>query len=171
MGQSPVPVSMPVIWLCTSSICFNKTPKDLHYPSKNNRDTDSNLFRKHVDYWQKKGRDYSDDDVVGRGLVLGLLLPILGKNPQPAFYGLKLYHMTPIFFCLTSHVNYLIAQLLAQKALFLYHLSSLVYCFMPLVLRSHVYCLPSTLFCCMSAHFRLTKTAAVHIIMRLQPWL
>ena len=47
--------------------------------------------------------------------------------------------MTPVFFCLTSHVNYLIAQLLAQ-ALFLHHLSSLVYCF---VFCSEVTCLLS----------------------------
>ena len=123
MGQSPVPVSMPVIWLCTSSICFNKTPKDPHYPSKNNRDTEV-IYLDNMLITGRKREDYSDDDVVGRGLVLGLLLPILGKNPQPAFYGLKLYHMTPIFFCLTSSVNYLIAQLLAQNALFLYHVSS-----------------------------------------------
>ena len=123
MGQSPVPVSMPVIWLCTSSICFNKTPKDPHYPSKNNRDTEV-IYLDNMLITGRKREDYSDDDVVGRGLVLRLLLPILGKNPQPAFYGLKLYHMTPIFFCLTSSVNYLIAQLLAQNALFLYHVSS-----------------------------------------------
>ena len=58
MGRNPVPVSMPMLWPCTSPICFHKTPKDPHGPFKD-RDTHSNLFGRHVDYWQDKGRDYS----------------------------------------------------------------------------------------------------------------
>ena len=30
MGRNPVPVSMPVLWPCTSPICFHKTLKDPH---------------------------------------------------------------------------------------------------------------------------------------------
>ena len=44
MGRSPVPVSMPVLWPSSSSICFHKTPKDPHGPFKKDRDTHSNLF-------------------------------------------------------------------------------------------------------------------------------
>ena len=44
MGRSPVPVSMPVLWPSSSSICFHKTPKDPHGPFKKDGDTHSNLF-------------------------------------------------------------------------------------------------------------------------------
>ena len=59
MGRNHVPVSIPVLWPCTSAICFLKTPKDLHDPFQKDTDTHSNLFGRHVDYWQNKGRDYS----------------------------------------------------------------------------------------------------------------
>ena len=39
MGRNPVPVSMPVLWPCTSPIWFHKTPKDPHGPFKRDRDT------------------------------------------------------------------------------------------------------------------------------------
>ena len=48
-----------VLWTCISRICFRKTPKDLHGPIKKDRDTNSNLFGRNVDYWQNEGRDYS----------------------------------------------------------------------------------------------------------------
>ena len=56
MGRNSLPVSVPVFWPCTSPTCFHKTPKDHHGPFKD-KDTYSNLFGRHVDYWQKKGRD------------------------------------------------------------------------------------------------------------------
>ena len=54
MVRNPVPVSMPVLWPCTSPICFHKTPKDPHGPFKKDRDTHSDLFGRHVNYWQDK---------------------------------------------------------------------------------------------------------------------
>ena len=59
MGRNPVRVSLPVLWSCTSTICFHKTPKDPHGSFKKDKDTHSNLFGRHVDYWQDKGKDYS----------------------------------------------------------------------------------------------------------------
>ena len=59
MERNLVPVSMPLLLRCTSPICFHKTPKDSHGPCKDDRDTHSNLFGQHVDYWQNEGRDYS----------------------------------------------------------------------------------------------------------------
>ena len=56
MGRNSLPVSVPVFWPCTSPTCFHKTPTDHHGPFKD-KDTYSNLFGRHVDYWQKKGRD------------------------------------------------------------------------------------------------------------------
>ena len=56
--EGTLPVSVPVLWPCTSPICFHKTTKDPHGPFKKDWDTHSDLFG-HVDYWQSKGRDYS----------------------------------------------------------------------------------------------------------------
>ena len=56
--EGTLPVSLPVLWPCTSPICFHKTTKDPHGPFKKDWDTHSDLFG-HVDYWQNKGRDYS----------------------------------------------------------------------------------------------------------------
>ena len=39
--------------------CFHKTPKGPHGPFQEDRETHSNLFGQHVDYWQNEGRDYS----------------------------------------------------------------------------------------------------------------
>ena len=58
MRRNPVPVSIPMLWPCTSPTCFHKTPKDPHSPSKKDMDTHSNLFGRHNDYWQDKRRDY-----------------------------------------------------------------------------------------------------------------
>ena len=44
VGKNSVPVSMPVLWPCTSPIYFHKTPKDPHGPFKKDRDTHSDLF-------------------------------------------------------------------------------------------------------------------------------
>ena len=49
MGRNPVPVSIPVLWPCTSPKCFHKTPKDSHGPFKKDRDTHSNLLGRHID--------------------------------------------------------------------------------------------------------------------------
>ena len=59
MGRNTLPASMPVLWPCTSPICFHKTPKDPHGPFKKNRDMHSDLIGRHIDYWQNKGKDYS----------------------------------------------------------------------------------------------------------------
>ena len=59
MGRNPAPVSVPVLWPCTSPIYFHKTTKDSNGSFKKDRNTHSNLFGQHVDYWQNKGRDYS----------------------------------------------------------------------------------------------------------------
>ena len=59
MGRNSVRVSLPVLWPCTSPICFHKTPKDPHGSFKKYKHTHNNLFGRHVDYWQNKGRDYS----------------------------------------------------------------------------------------------------------------
>ena len=59
MERNPAPVSLPVLWSSTCPICFHKTPKDPHDLFKKDRDMHSNLFGRHVDYWQNKGRDYS----------------------------------------------------------------------------------------------------------------
>ena len=53
MGRNSVQVSMPVLWPCTSPICFHKTPKDSHGHFKKDRDTNSNLSG-HANYWQNK---------------------------------------------------------------------------------------------------------------------
>ena len=88
-----------------------------------------------------------DDDVAGNEADSIVSTPIEGKNPQPAFYGLVIYHMAPIFYCLISYVYYLIALGATQWASFLRHLTSFAYCLLPFVLKSIVYCLPSELFC------------------------
>ena len=59
MGRNSVPVSMTLLWPCASPTCFHKTPKDPHGTFTNDRDTHSNLFERHLDYWQNKGRDNS----------------------------------------------------------------------------------------------------------------
>ena len=59
MGRNPAPVSVPVLWPCTSPIYFHKTTKDSNGSFKKDRNTHSNLFGQHVDYWPNKGRDYS----------------------------------------------------------------------------------------------------------------
>ena len=56
MEWNPVPVSMLVLWLCTTTICFLKTLEDPHGLFKKDRDTH---IGPHDDYWQNKGRDYS----------------------------------------------------------------------------------------------------------------
>ena len=43
MGRNSVPVSMPVLWPCTSPICFHKTHKDSHGPFKKDGETHSDL--------------------------------------------------------------------------------------------------------------------------------
>ena len=55
MRRNPVPVSVLVLWLCTT-ICFQKTLEDPHGLFKKDRDTH---IGRHNDYWQNKGRDYS----------------------------------------------------------------------------------------------------------------
>ena len=64
MGRNSVPVSMPVLWPCTSPIYFHKTPKDRHGPFKRDRDTHSDLFGRYVDYWQNKGRALRDTVII-----------------------------------------------------------------------------------------------------------
>ena len=59
MGRNSVPVSMPVLWPCTSPICFHKTHKDSHGPFKKDGETHSDLNDMLIDYLQNKGRDYS----------------------------------------------------------------------------------------------------------------
>ena len=59
MGRNSVRVSLPVLWPCINPICFHKTPKDPHGSFKKHKHTHNNLFGRHVDYWQNKGRDYS----------------------------------------------------------------------------------------------------------------
>ena len=76
MGRNPVPVSMPVFWPGTSPICFHKTPKDPHDLSKKDRDMHSNLFGRHVDYSQNKGRDYINLRDIRDAVIL--LLQCLG---------------------------------------------------------------------------------------------
>ena len=39
--------------------CFHKTLKNPNGPFKKDRDTHGNLFGRHVDYWQNKGRHFS----------------------------------------------------------------------------------------------------------------
>ena len=79
--------------------------------------------------------------------ALGVSLPKLGKNPRPAFCGLIIHHVTPIFYCLISYVYCLIPPAATWHASFLCHLTSFVCCLLPIVQRSRVYCLPSALFC------------------------
>ena len=129
-------------------------------------------------------RDYTDDDLAGGRTDSGLLLPKYGKNLQPAFYSLKFYHVTPIFYCLISYVNHLIALPITHQASFLCHFTSFVYCFMSFILRSRVCCLPSARFCCLSAlfwlyqlcsrahhHHQATATAMTHFYHSLLPLL
>ena len=52
MGRNPVRVSMPVLWRCTSPICFHKTPKDPHGPFKKDR----NQARSQE--WERGGRGF-----------------------------------------------------------------------------------------------------------------
>ena len=57
--RSSLLVSRSVFWSDTSLIFFHKTPKDPNSPLKEDRDSYRNLFGRHADYWQNKGRDYS----------------------------------------------------------------------------------------------------------------
>ena len=59
MARNPAPVSLPVLWPCTSAIYFDKTPKDSRGPFKKDTDSRISLFGRHVDYWQNKGTNYS----------------------------------------------------------------------------------------------------------------
>ena len=59
VGINSVPVFMSMFWPGTSPICFHKTLKNPNGPFKKDRDTHGDLFGRHVDYWQNKGRHFS----------------------------------------------------------------------------------------------------------------
>ena len=74
MVRNSVPVSMLVLWPCTSPICFHKTPKVSRGHFKKDKDTQCNLFRQHDMLVIEKIRE----ETIGIRDTVILLLQCLG---------------------------------------------------------------------------------------------